>query len=66
MRREIDRSVVGKRVRCVFSGDSYSPIPPGTEGTITFIDDTGTVFVQWDNGSRLGLIPGTDRWEVIS
>lgn len=66
VRSEIDRTVVGKRVRLVYCSDSYSPPPPGTEGVVSSVDDTGTVFVEWENGSRLGLLPGVDRWEVIS
>ena len=38
----------------------------GDEGEVTFIDDTGTVFVKWDDGSGLGLNPEFgDRWVVI-
>jgi hypothetical protein len=64
-----DNDLVGKRVRCIFCGDSFKTVPavpPGTEGTITFVDDEKTVHVDWDNGRSLGLIPGVDRWQVIS
>lgn len=57
---------VGKRVRLVRCIDPYTLNPPGTEGTVTMVDDTGTVHVRWDNGSTLGLIPGVDRWEDIT
>lgn len=56
---------IGKRVRLVQCTDPYSSNQPGLEGTITFVDDTGTVFVRWDNGSTLGLVPGEDRWEDL-
>lgn len=29
-------------------------VPPGTEGTVTFVDDIGTVHVQWATGVNLG------------
>jgi hypothetical protein len=56
---------VGKRVRLVRCTDIYSQNPPGLEGTVTFVDDTGTLHVHWDNGSTLGLVPGEDRWEEL-
>lgn len=56
---------VGRRVRLRYCSDTYAANPPGLEGTVTFVDDTGTLHVQWDNGSTLGLIPGVDRWEEI-
>jgi hypothetical protein len=57
---------VGKRVRLIYCGDVYARNPSGLEGTVAFVDDTGTLHVSWDNGSTLGLVPGVDRWEVIS
>jgi len=58
---------VGRRVRLVRYGyaDEHSSNLPGLEGTVTLVDDLGTVHVQWDNGSTLGLIPGVDRWEEV-
>mgnify|MGYP002150417403 FL=1 len=44
--------------------DRQAP-PRGTEGTVQFVDDAGTIHVQWDTGSSLGLVPGADEWEVI-
>ena len=54
----------GTRVRLIAMDDRQAP-PKGTEGTVQFVDDAGTIHVQWDTGSSLGLIPGTDEWEVI-
>jgi hypothetical protein len=56
---------VGDRVRLVRCTDPYTKLQPGDEGTVTFVDDTGTVFVRWDSGSGLGLVPGEDAWEVV-
>jgi Domain of unknown function (DUF4314) len=52
----------GDRVRLIHYSDPYMTIRPGTEGTVTFVDARGTVFVRWDDGRILGLVPGTDRW----
>lgn len=56
---------VDDRVRLVFCDDPDAP-PSGTEGTVSFIDDRGTVFVNWDNGSSLGMIAEAgDRVELV-
>ena len=57
--------LLGKRVELIYTNDEYTKLQPGTKGIINFIDDTGTVFVNWEDGSKLGLIPGVDRWKVI-
>jgi hypothetical protein len=61
---------IGQRVRAVHFGpskviDDNLTVPPGTLGTVDHIDDAGTIFVQWDNGSGIGLVPEHDRWEVV-
>lgn len=33
----------------------------GTQGTVTGVDDTGSLLVDWDNGSGLNVIYGVDR-----
>jgi hypothetical protein len=56
---------IGQRVRLVSTGDRRTRLRPGSEGTVALIDDMGTVHVDWDSGSKLGLIPGEDRWIEI-
>ena len=41
--------------------DPESKPKPGDLGTVRTVDDTGTVFVRWDNGSGLGVVYGVDR-----
>lgn len=55
----------GTRVRLVSTSDSHTRLQPGDEGTVSLIDAVGTLFVNWDSGSSLGLIFGEDEWEVI-
>lgn len=57
--------LLGKRVQLVYTNDQYTNLQYGDLGIVNFIDDTGTVFVSWDNGSKLGLIPGVDRWKLV-
>ena len=47
------------RVELVSMDDIQAP-PIGTKGTVEKIDDIGTVFCKWDNGSGLGFVPGED------
>ncbi len=41
------------------------PIPPGSKGTVQFVDDMGTVFCKFDNGRSLGVVPGEDSFHTI-
>ena len=56
------RYIPGCRVELVLMDDPYNTkLKPGDRGTVTFVDDTGTVFVDWDCGSSLGAVCGIDR-----
>jgi hypothetical protein len=57
--------LIGKRIEMIHCTDQYSPIPQGTQGTVDMVDDMGTVFVDWDNGSTLGLIMGEDKFKIV-
>lgn len=54
----------GTRVRLISMDDVQAP-PAGTEGTVQYVDDAGTIHVQWDTGGGLGLVPGADEWEIV-
>ena len=41
--------------------DPQAP-PPGTKGTVSYVDDMGQIGVKWDTGSSLSLIPGVDSF----
>lgn len=51
---------VGTRVELLHMEDVQAP-PIGTKGTVTGVDDTGSLMVDWDNGSGLNVIYGVDR-----
>ena len=59
-----DRYPVGSRIVLDYMGDDPRPIPPGTKGTVRIVDDAGTVHCDFDNGRRLGLIPGEDSFHI--
>ena len=50
----------GMRVELVTMDDPYSKLRPGDLGTVEMVDDIGTIFVQWDCGSGLGVAYGVD------
>ena len=54
------RYPIGTRVELLQMDDVQAP-PIGTKGTVTGIDDTGALLVNWDNGSGLNVIYGIDR-----
>ena len=55
----------GTRVELVRMEDPYTRLKPGDQGSVSFIDDTGTIFVNWDSGSRLGVVFGEDEIRKI-
>lgn len=56
----------GARVELVSMNDPYREMPSGLQGTVDFVDDTGTVFAKWDNGSSLGAVYGEDEIRLLS
>ena len=56
----------GTRVQVLSIGaDEPHPVPNGAFGFVSLVDDIGTIHVNWDNGSTLGLVYGVDLWETI-
>ena len=61
-----ERYPEGTRVELVTMEDPYNTkLKPGDQETVTSVDALGTVFVNWDNGSSLGLIYGEDVFRII-
>ena len=50
----------GCRVELVKMDDPYREMPPGLQGVVTGIDDTGSIHVDWQNGSSLAVVYGED------
>jgi len=55
----------GKRVLLIKMDDELSNLEPGDGGTIISEDDIGNIYVRWDNGSGLSLVPGEDEYRII-
>jgi len=55
----------GTRVELVRMDDVQAP-PVGTMGTVTAVDDTGSLLMHWDNGSHLNVVYGEDVVRKVS
>lgn len=55
----------GTRIRLDSMGDDPRPIEPGTMGTVRLVDDMGTIHCDFDNGRRMGIIPGEDSFHIV-
>lgn len=56
---------IGSRVMMIYSADPLAPIDCGTEGVVSSVDDIGIIHINWDNGSRFGIILGENVIEKI-
>lgn len=63
MKKELEK-LIGKRVELINMKGETSLVE-GDKGEVKFIDDINQIHVEWDNGSRLALIPGTDSYKVL-
>ncbi len=55
----------GTRVILIKMDDPYTRLKPGENGTVTGVDDIGTIHVNWDSGSSLGVAFGEDLCRKI-
>lgn len=55
----------GTRIVLESMNDPHAP-PPGTKGTVVYVDDMGQIGMKWDNGSSLSLMPGLDSFSKDS
>lgn len=55
----------GTRIVLESMNDPHAP-PPGTKGTVVYVDDMGQIGMKWDNGSSLSLMPGLDSFSKES
>ena len=55
-----ERYPQGCRVELIKMDDPYREMPPGLQGVVTGIDDSGSIHVDWQNGSSLAVVYGED------
>ncbi len=56
----------GTRIELIRMGDDPRPIPDGIRGTVDAVDDMGTIHCTFDNGRKLGIIPGEDEFRKLT
>lgn len=56
----------GTRIELLSMGSDPRPIESGTRGSVAFVDDIGTLHCDFDNGRRLGVIPGEDSFRTLT
>ena len=63
---DLNPSNPGDHVTLVGTPDPYTRLTPGATGVVRFVDDLGTVHVDWDpDGHTLGLVAGVDSWRLV-
>ena len=51
----------GTRVMLIRMRDPYSDLRQGDRGTVSFVDDIGSIHVNWDRGGNLAVLFGEDQ-----
>ena len=59
-----ERYPEGTRVELISMSDTYAP-PTGTQGTVTGVDDIGSLLVHWYNGTSLNVLYGDDTVRIV-
>lgn len=54
----------GTKIQLIMIDDAQAPLS-GTIGTVTCVDDIGTIHMKWNNGSSLGLVPDDDEFVIV-
>ena len=56
----------GDRVKLLEISDSWTKLEKGSTGTVLKIEeDQDLIWVNWDNGEKLALLYGIDKFKVM-
>ena len=60
----------GDRIELITMNDTWTKLKKGSKGIVTKIeneeeDDEALIWVEWDNGEKLALINGIDKFKII-
>ena len=61
-----NKYTVGTKVKLIRMYDLIGAVPPNTTGTISYVDDIGTIHIDWENGSTLGLNFEIDEFTILN
>lgn len=56
----------GTRIMLLHMGKDPMPVDDFTRGTVESVDDIGTIHCIFDNGRRLGVVPGVDHFRKLT
>lgn len=57
---------VGDRVELLEITDTMTKLEKGSKGTVTKIEeDQDLIWIDWDNGEKLALLDGIDKFKVV-
>ena len=56
----------GTRIQLLHMNDPYSPVEPGTRGTVELIDSMAQIHMKWDNGRALPLNSDEDSFRTLT
>lgn len=56
---------IGSRVELIEMNYESNSLKLGDRGTVTGVDDLGTIHVLWDSGSCLGVVYGEDHCRKV-
>jgi len=57
---------IGDRVELIETDDTFTRLRKGSKGTVSKIEeDQDLIWVEWDNGEKLGLLMGVDKFKII-
>jgi len=60
------KTKVGDRIELVKTDDTWTKLEPGSKGTVVEIEeDQGLIWIKWDNGEKLALLDGIDKFKII-
>lgn len=63
---KIENVKVGDRVELIETDDTFTKLEKGSKGTIFKIEeDQDLIWVDWDNGEKLALLMGIDKFKII-
>ncbi len=58
---------VGDKVELIETDDSWSKLKKGSRGIVFKIEkDQDLIWVEWDNGEKLALLEGIDKFKIIN
>lgn len=55
----------GTRIMLEHMEDNWA-VPRGTRGSVTQVDDAGTIHMKWDNGRSLGIVSQVDQFRKLT